>query len=79
MALELLHNHFVTDEFIVDRFKREAEASQLVQHLNVVDVESWAVTASGTHHLVTYSVTKREERLQYLLAEESAGFIGIAR
>jgi serine/threonine protein kinase len=47
LALKLLHNHFVTDQLIVDRFKREAETSNLLRHPNVVEVESWAVSASG--------------------------------
>jgi len=47
LALKLLHNHFVTDELIVDRFKREAETSNLLRHPNVVEVESWAISASG--------------------------------
>ena len=47
LALKLLHSHFVTDQFIVDRFKREAETSKLLRHPNVVDVESWAVSESG--------------------------------
>ncbi len=47
LALKLLHSHFVTDQLIVDRFKREAETSKLLRHPNVVDVESWAVSESG--------------------------------
>lgn len=47
LALKLLHSHFVTDELIVDRFKREAETSNLLRHPNVVEVESWAISASG--------------------------------
>lgn len=47
MALKLLHSHFVTDELIVDRFKREAETSKLLRHPNVVAVESWAVSESA--------------------------------
>jgi serine/threonine protein kinase len=47
LALKLLHSHFVTDQLIVDRFKREAETSNLLRHPNVVEVESWAVSASG--------------------------------
>jgi serine/threonine protein kinase len=47
LALKLLHNHFVTDQLIVDRFKREAETSNLLRHPNVVEVESWAVSSSG--------------------------------
>lgn len=47
LALKLLHNHFVTDQLIVDRFKREAETSNLLRHPNVVEVESWAISASG--------------------------------
>lgn len=47
LALKLLHSHFVTDQLIVDRFKREAETSNLLRHPNVVEVESWAISASG--------------------------------
>jgi len=47
LALKLLHNHFVTDQLIVDRFKREAETSNLLRHPNVVEVESWAISSIG--------------------------------
>lgn len=47
VALKVLHSHLVSDDLIVERFKREAETSKFLQHPNVIDVESWSVSEDG--------------------------------
>jgi tRNA A-37 threonylcarbamoyl transferase component Bud32 len=52
VAIKILHSHLCTNESLVARFEREAQAARILVHPNIVAVNEYAVAANGTPYLV---------------------------
>ncbi len=51
MAIKVLHPQFADDRGFVDRFRREARASAVLNHPNIVGIFDWG-SADGTYFMV---------------------------
>ncbi len=52
MVVKVLHEHLVSDDSQVKRFRREAKAASLLNHPNVVQVYDFGHTSSGLAYIV---------------------------
>jgi serine/threonine protein kinase len=52
VAIKILHAHLCTNDSLVARFEREAQAAAILVHPNIVAVKEYAVAANGTPYLV---------------------------
>ncbi len=52
MAIKILHAHLCTNDSLVARLEREAQAAAILVHPNIVAVNEYAVAANGTPYLV---------------------------
>src|SRR5437870_3346510 len=66
VAVKILHPHLAGDRGFVDRFRREARASAILNHPNIVGVYDWGTT-DGTYFMVMEFV--HGTNLRALLAE----------
>ena len=52
VAVKFLHSGYASDEAVVQRFFREAQAAAAIGHKNIIDVMDVAVTSEGVPYLV---------------------------
>ena len=64
VAIKMLREEYVGDAEVVDRFKREAQAANLVRHPNVVDILDIGQADDGTPFIVQ----------EFLLGEDLAAY-----
>jgi serine/threonine protein kinase len=68
VAVKLLHSHLASDDGLVSRFEREAQAAKILTHPNIVSVSEYAISDSGTPYLIMDYIEGLS--LQQLLAKE---------
>jgi serine/threonine-protein kinase len=52
VAIKILHAHLCSNDSLVARFEREAQAAKILVHPNIVAVNQYAVASNGTPYLV---------------------------